>query len=556
MNLYRNICLWLGCYALYYLVPASIRPLWQPDETRYAEISREMLQGQSWISPHFISLRYFEKPVFGYWVNNLGQWLFGETHFGVRFGVIICTTLSGCIVYWLARQILASHRQAWVAGLIYLTSLIVFGTGTYATLDPILCLWLTGAMACYWQTTQAITRRSQLLAVAMLGLCVACGFMTKGFLALVVPVIAILPWALSHQPWLPQIRRGLLAAVIALLIVLPWVISVHIESPDFWHYFFWVEHVQRFSSPDAQHKAPFWYYLPVLVAGSLPWLGLLPSSLQLCWQRRKDNTGLLYLLSWVLMPFFLFSLANGKLVTYILPCFAPLAILMAAAVEKSQSGRGLALRVNSWINFLFAASVLIGFHYIDQQPGDQPPLYGPAQHLPYALAMLAFVSWGLAALYARRHWWCAALCPIMLGLVLGDALPDKVRYAALPGQFIQSVMPQLQKSQILVTNNPGVGAMMAWMVKRDEVYLYGSTGELGYGTSYPDSRYRFIPVEAFPDWLSSQRCKNAVSVLLRLPMGEGEQLMLPKAEFIKRKGKFAYVFYSQLNDTEANQCKN
>ncbi|KAA5971831.1 lipid IV(A) 4-amino-4-deoxy-L-arabinosyltransferase [Pantoea sp. M_9] len=542
-----KITLLLMLFALYYLLPVPFRDLWQPDELRYAEISREMLVSGNWVVPHFFDLRYFEKPVAGYWINNLGQLLFGHTNFGVRAGALFSTLCSGLLIFWLGCRMFASRRVALLASTVFLTSLLVYGIGTYAVLDPVLLLWLTGAMCSFWYAAQARTFRQRFSGYLLLGAACAMGFMTKGFLALAVPVLAIVPWMVWQRRFTELLRWGPLALLTAILLSLPWALAIAQQAGDFWHYFFWVEHIQRFAEENAQHKAPFWYYLPVLVAGTLPWLGLLPGALISGWQQRRQQAGVLYLLSWVVLPLLFFSIAKGKLPTYILPCFAPLSLLIAGYASGNSARLSTALRFNGWINLLFGALAALAVISVLAPWGlAHRPLYSSDEKLRATLAALAFTGWALAAGVSLRtgRWQLAALCPLALALLVGFAIPDRIRDAKQPQNFVRHIQERLAQSRFILADNPGVASAIAWQLKRSDILFYSSKGELEYGLSYADARKRYVGGAEFADWLRVRRREGDVALVLLLDAGQkAPDAMLPVPDDIWQQGRLLYYSY-------------
>uniref|UniRef100_UPI002589FF63 phospholipid carrier-dependent glycosyltransferase n=1 Tax=Pseudomonas sp. TaxID=306 RepID=UPI002589FF63 len=209
MNLRWTLPVLLLAFGLFYLLPLPFHGLWIPDETRYAQMSQEMLLTGKWAAPHFMGLRYFEKPAAGYWLIAIGQALFGQNLFGVRLASALSLGLSAVLAYWVANRLWGERRKSVICAVLYMSFGLVAGQAGYANLDPQFTLWVNLSLVALWLAIDSRTPRERLLSWGLLGVACGMGFMTKGFLAWVFPVLIALPWMIWQKRFGELLRFGL-----------------------------------------------------------------------------------------------------------------------------------------------------------------------------------------------------------------------------------------------------------------------------------------------------------------------------------------------------------
>lgn len=339
-------------------------PLISPDEPRYAETAREMLERGDWIVPYCDYTYRFHKPVLFYWMEAVSFKCFGLTEFAAR----LPSVLSGLGLTWLAYLLGNLHGFGITAALITLSSLEVFIVSKLSITDMSLCFFISGAIAFFYLGYVKISfnrqkfafkeRLSSLWFTASLFM-MALGVLCKGPVAIAIPVAVIGIFLFIKKDikefFLNTWSELLKGFVLFLAIVLPWYIAVHLQTDgEFTKEFFLSHNLQRFTSVHSGHDAPLWYYIPVVAVGFLPWTFFLiqsiagfdySSNINVNSEKAKKAQTHIFCLLWAIIVFSFFTISQTKLPTYIIFIFLPLSLLVARWwSEKYKTVRGQALK--------------------------------------------------------------------------------------------------------------------------------------------------------------------------------------------------------------------
>ena len=347
-------------------------PLFEPDEGRYAEIPREMLVTRDFLTPRLNGVLYFEKPPLYYWSVAASLAILGPTEMAVRLPGKLAAVAMVLLAVAFARRRWGT-RTGLLAGLILATSILVVALSRVALIDPMLSAALAAATFAFASFVEADaageTRRSQRALYAFHAACAA-AILLKGLVGVVLPGGAIVVWTLVTGRW-RTLRRVFSPGPLFLFFALavPWHVAMALRHPDFLQFYFVHEHFQRFATTEHRRTGPAVYFIPVLVAGFLPWTAFFgrfreswPGFTRGAWRARSTEA---FLWIWALLVFAFFSASRSKLIPYVLPIWPALSVLLALGIERARA-RGAEFRGDRrltavFFGLLFAAAAAYGW---------------------------------------------------------------------------------------------------------------------------------------------------------------------------------------------------
>lgn len=397
--------------ALIWFANLEYRTLIKPDEGRYAEIPREMVVSGDWVTPRLNELKYFEKPPLQYWATATAYTLFGEHQWTSRLWAGL-TGFAGILLVWFAGLRLFGREAAGYAALLLSSSLLYVLMAHINTLDMgvtfFLTLGIVGLLLGQAQADRKKQRNWMLVAWAGLALAV----LSKGLMGLVLPGAALFIYCvvqrdfgvLKRMHWLPGLA-------VFFAITVPWFVLVMKANPEFFERFFIYEHYTRFTTKTHGRYQPWYYFIPILLAGALPWTVLMFDSMFRCVVGGGRGRGLpdktfntqRFLLIWAVFIYAFFSVSGSKLPSYLLPMFPALALLMGKRIAEMR-GRVLLWQVAPAIP---VALLLLGLALNVGKFADTPnqmelyPHYGPWLVVA-ALASLAGLLAGMLLLWREK----------------------------------------------------------------------------------------------------------------------------------------------------------
>jgi dolichol-phosphate mannosyltransferase len=458
-------------------------PLQEPEESRYAEIPRQMLDAGSFVVPRLHGEPYYDKPPLLYWLVMLSFRAFGAEDWSARL-VSACAAFMTVIVTYVWGRRTSGPLPAFLGATILCLSARYVYLGRLLTMNSLLCLCVVGALAA--AHIALIEKRLAWHWWLVSAMACGMGILTKGPVALALTLVPLAVLSrLDGRAAKPGLSGWCLYLGIAIGLAAPWYTTVAMRAPDFVDYFFWKQNLVRYVAP-FDHAKPVWFYFGEVLIGMLPWSLLLPAFVWYLFKRpgpdgpRRPAALGMYLLA-ALWSFGFYSLAGSKRAGYILPALPPLALALGCYLDSivqvlvRSSPETVALRRRARVfavrlpSLILVASAGIALFCA---------AIGLVRTVPtLALSVSAvLLSWLVYRMIRHRPWstaWIACGAAAFVVLFAGSylTLPGYARQYSLRGQ-VRTHRQLAQNTDISIVSYPRRWDSVSFYLGRNDVRVF------------------------------------------------------------------------------------
>lgn len=493
------------------------RPFMTPDEGRYAEIPREMVESGDYVTPRLNYIKYFEKPPFVYWQEAAAIKVAGLNEWSLR-SINALIALFTCLAVYLAGRQLYDRRTGILACAMLATSLLYFGLAHFIIPDVPLTFWLTSCLLLFIVGTGVTEPRQRRYYFWGMFACAAMAVLTKGLIGVIFPGIVVFLWLCLMNNWRQLKTYSLISGTLVfLLVAAPWHILAQMKNPEFFHFYFIEQQFLRYLTDYAARDKPLWFFPLTTLAGFFPWiccLIVIPiralfkrhittrwARVTQLWKERYQHPTTAFFIIWAASIFIFFWRSKSQLISYALPIMPPLALLTAHYVAACwQKKHDAALNIAFWlIAVLSSLSSITALIILTVHHNPDLLMYGSISLLLLSALASAFYYW-------RRGVAAGVTClTITMGLFLVSV---NLNYAPLDGRSLKPLttvlLPQLQADTQVFSYHDYFQDLPVYLQRR--INVVGIKGELEFGTNQEDTSAWMIDDATFwKRWRSGKR---------------------------------------------------
>lgn len=437
------LLLFISAIVLFYRLGSF--PLFTPDEGRYPEIAREMLQNGQWLHPQILDTSFLDKPILYYWIEALSMKIFGVTIWAIRLPIALFG-IFGCLMTYIIAGSCFSRLAGWFSAIFLLLGPLYFGAAHYSNMDLEFAVWFGASMCSFILGLKLRYIKSQRdTCMIFMYIFAALAFLTKGLMGLVFPVLIIGLWVVLFKRWvLVKYMRIIPGICIFSIIIIPWIIATQYTNSYFFTYFFYYQQIGRFVGTHYNNPMPFWFYIPICIIGTLPWsllsifswhkIYIIWNYINKCLDKRYvdeyecfNQQGIIaFLVLWFVVLLVFFSIPHSKIVGYILPVMIPLSILFGVYFTSFLGSAGF--YIASFLNCFLWAAIGLLFSNIQSFLPD---------HLHTKISNFYFL-WSMAQFLGVVFITCAIINFILL--ILRKRLATMLVWAIMIGIFDLSLV--------------------------------------------------------------------------------------------------------------------